>query len=188
MIKKAIQLTIGFFQYIFSSPEYWLVTAHWIKIILTWMIGYMFAGIFLTAGGIYGLSCIDYLFTRDFFIMLLAVLCGGVSLFHGLSLLYQVFYNIFYAFAITFYGKTVDAQVVKVNFRRKKVRGNDLSRYDFTIVYRAPLEDGQLQNITQGSSVYKSHFYADTIKNKKTIKIKYWRRNPKKAKILWYKS
>ena len=188
MIKNAIQSGIAFFQYIFSRPEYWLVTAHWVKIVLTWMIGYMFLGIGLTIGGIYGLFCIDYLFTKDFFLMLLGTLCGGISLFYGLSLLYQVFYNIYYAFAIEFYGEVVDAKISNVVFKKKKVRDTDLSSYSFTIMYSATLEDGKIYDIRQNSSINKSHYYADMIKHMQDVKVKYWKKSPKKAKILWRKS
>ena len=188
MIKNGIQLVIGFFQYIFSRPEYWLVTAHWFKMVLTWMVGYMLLGIVLTVGGVLGISCIDYLFTKDFLYMLLAVLFGGISLFYGLSLLYQAFYNVYYAFVIAFRGKVVDAQITKVTFRGKTVRGNDLSKYNFLIEYSASLEDGKLFEISQGSSIYKSHFYSNLLQEGQILKVKYWKKDPKKAKIMWNKS
>ena len=65
-MKELIRKGIRFLEFLFTRPTYWLVTAPLYKVILTWLIGYMFLGLLMTAGGIVAFWNLEVFFAEHF--------------------------------------------------------------------------------------------------------------------------
>lgn len=183
LIKQAIQ----FFKSKFERPEYWLVVDTRWSIFFKWFLFYGFLSIALIALGLFFLKSIDFLFSKDFFMALFGIASGGVSLFYGISLFHLAFYNILYYMNINFWGEETVGTIRNVRFKRKKVRGNDLSSYSFEVEYNAFAPDNSPILVSIPTWVYKSHRYAKHIQNGKTVAVKFWKKDYKKAKVVWKK-
>ncbi len=184
IIKKIIQ----FLKSKFERPEFWLVVDTPLAIIFKWFVWYGLLSIILIIFGLFMLQALDLLFSKQFFVGLFGGLVSGVSLFYGISLFYLALYNILYFLNIHLSGHETVGIIRNVKSEYKSVRGTDLSSLNFEVAYKAQQMDEQPIFITIPTRVYKSHRYAHLIEEDQKIVVKYWKKDPKKAKVIWRKS
>ncbi len=189
-MKEYIRTAIQFFEYLFTRPTHWIVTAPLYKIIFVWLIFYMSIGFLMTAGGVFSLFRTDLFFKESFFYSLFVLAIGGILIFYGASLLHLAIYNVYYYIRIMISGEIVDGKITKVKFIRQRDGGKNSSpsSYNFSVEYQAPLNGTNLFDITHSTSINQSHMYSDLVIEGQSIKVKYWKKDPRKAHVLWNKS
>ncbi len=172
-MKELIRIAIRKIEGLFTFPDYWMIVDRWYKNIFITIYG-----IVLTMIGIVLLCQINYLFTKKIIYAIFLPPIGSFIIFYGISLLRSVFCNLYYSIQISISGEIIDGLI----------QNSDKSSHHtcfFAIEYKAPLPNHRLEDFRQRSSIKKNHFHWKKVENARYFKIKYWKKDPKKIKILW---
>ncbi len=164
----------------FKRPTDWLILESPLRIVLKWIIGYGILSLFLLLFGIITIASTGTMIMEDgLALALFGLFVSLLSLHFGYRLAYRTFYNVKYSMRIRREGIETEGVIQNVKTKYFQLHWTQFSRYHFEIRFEI---DGITEKIS--GSMLKTHWYSKQIKEGKKVRLRYWKEDFRKARLL----
>lgn len=164
----------------FQKPKYWVIYDSWRSIVSKWIICFGILGIILMTFGSITLLSADAILREGGQVLVFALLIGCACLYVGYRLLYKIYYHVLYFKRIQKNGIEATAIIQNVKTKYYQIYLNQFRRFTFKINFN----DETQQSYSIPSSLIRAQWYANQLKEGKTITIKYLKSDATKIRII----